>query len=274
LGNPTYPGPTSSNGPNWVDYLTVKYNVSVIETYNLAYGGATVDSSLAKPYLPTVLSLQQQVQQEFLPLYTGQNAVATWDPATTLFAFFFGINDVGNTYSANDPSNYTNVYATILEQYSIQVNDLFAAGARNYLFLNVPPVQRSPLTMGQGPNASAAESEAIMIFNNGLFDIANSLQEVAANSNVPVNIDIFDAYSLFNSVLDNPKTSPQTAGYINTTDYCLAYENGTAELTSFDTSCVAPLDAYFWLNSLHPTFPMHDLLASEIARQLGWLKPS
>jgi hypothetical protein len=26
LGNPTYPGGTASNGPNWVGFLTVKYN--------------------------------------------------------------------------------------------------------------------------------------------------------------------------------------------------------------------------------------------------------
>ena len=270
LGNPKYPGFTASNGPNWVDYLTVKYNSSVIETYNLAYGGATVDSGLAKPYLPTVLSFQQQVQQEFLPLYAGQHAVATWNPATTLFACWFGINDVGNTYSTNDPANYTDVYAAILEQYSIQVNDLFAAGAQDFLFINVPPVQRSPLTTAQGPNASTVEAEAIAIFNAGFFNISNALEHTASSSNARISVNMFDAYSLFNTVLDNPRTYPQTSGFINTTDYCPAYENGTAALTEFDPSCSAPLDAYFWLNSLHPTFPMHDLLASKIADMLGW----
>lgn len=58
LGNPAYPGHTASNGPNWVDYLTTKYNHTLVLAYNLAYGGATVDSSLVTPYLPTVLSLK------------------------------------------------------------------------------------------------------------------------------------------------------------------------------------------------------------------------
>ena len=49
LGNPPYPGYTSSNGPNWVDYLTVKYNQSLVETYNIAFGGATIDSDLVAP---------------------------------------------------------------------------------------------------------------------------------------------------------------------------------------------------------------------------------
>jgi hypothetical protein len=34
LGNPNYPGYTSSNGPNWVDFLTVKYNESQVLTCN------------------------------------------------------------------------------------------------------------------------------------------------------------------------------------------------------------------------------------------------
>ena len=227
-----------------------------------------MDAALATPYLPTVLSFQQQVQGEFLPLYTGQNAVATWNPSTTLFAFWFGINDVGNTYSSNNPSNYSNVYAAILEQYTIQVNDVYTAGARNFLFLNVPPVQRSPLTTAQGSDASALEAEAIAIFNAGLATMAQNLQQNASASKTRISVNVFDAYTLFNEVLDNPKAFPQTAGYVNTTDYCPAYENGTSALTTFDPSCVAPLDAYFWLNTLHPTFPMHDLLASEISDSL------
>lgn len=33
LGNPAYPGTTTSNGPNYVDYLTTTYNKSLLLTY-------------------------------------------------------------------------------------------------------------------------------------------------------------------------------------------------------------------------------------------------
>lgn len=69
LGNPPYPGYTASNGPNWVDFLTTTYNATIVETVNLAYGGAVVDDRLIAQYLPTVLSLRNQVEDEFLPLY-------------------------------------------------------------------------------------------------------------------------------------------------------------------------------------------------------------
>ncbi|KAH7000962.1 hypothetical protein EDB80DRAFT_879075 [Ilyonectria destructans] len=44
--NPSYPGRTSANGPNWVDYRTVRYNDSHVLSYDLAAGGSTVDNSL------------------------------------------------------------------------------------------------------------------------------------------------------------------------------------------------------------------------------------
>jgi len=87
LGNPEYPGYTSSNGPNWVDFLTTEYNESLIQTLNLAYGGATVDSDLVAPYLPTVLSMEDQVVQEFMPFYANQtNDLFPWTSETTVFA--------------------------------------------------------------------------------------------------------------------------------------------------------------------------------------------
>ena len=39
-------GSTSSNGYNWVDYLTLMYNKDVVLTYDFAYEGATIDEDL------------------------------------------------------------------------------------------------------------------------------------------------------------------------------------------------------------------------------------
>jgi hypothetical protein len=91
------PGYTSSNGPNWVDFTTVNYSKSLV----LAYAGATVDAALVKQYLPTVLSLKQQIQNEFIPIY-APNTTAVWNPLATLFAIWIDINDVGNSYSATE----------------------------------------------------------------------------------------------------------------------------------------------------------------------------
>jgi len=218
LGNPTYPGYTAVDGPNWVDYLTVQYNESTLLTYNLAYGGATVDSALVAPYLPTVLSVAEQVEDEFFPVYAGSPAIAPWCSSDTLFAIFIGINDVGNSYGQGVPAT-TVLNAKIFAVYQGLVDMLYYAGGRNFLFLNVPPVDRSPLTTAQGSASVTEEHADIAAFNSDIQSMVESVKHTYED----VNIFTFDTNALFTEVLNNPASFPQTAQYKNTTAYCDAY---------------------------------------------------
>jgi hypothetical protein len=50
IGNPNFPGSTTTGGANWIDFDTATYNNSLVLTWNYAVGGATIDASLAPPY--------------------------------------------------------------------------------------------------------------------------------------------------------------------------------------------------------------------------------
>ncbi|KAK6845832.1 fungal cellulose binding domain-containing protein [Apiospora arundinis] len=270
LGNPTYPGWTSSNGPNWVDYLTVKYNASLLQTYNLAVGGATVDSALVKPYLPTVLSVKQQVLDVFMPTYASPSSgLPQWTGSDTLFAFWIGINDVGNSYWQDDTAELNR---KIFAVYADVVRTLYAdAGARNFLFLNVLPVERSPLTLGQGAQAVEREGAGIAAFNALTAELASNLtktDEEEGEGEEEVNVWAYDVHALFTEVLDRPAAYEATANYANTTAFCAAYQNGTPNLDTLDPACGIPVNEYFWLNSLHPTYPMHDVVAEQVVATL------
>lgn len=106
LGNPAYPGATSSNGPNYIDFLSSTYNQSYIQTYCFGYGGATIDPALVvSPYGLIVQSFEQQVTESFLPFYT--HGEVSWSAENTLFTVFFGINDVIVSYlQQNSSLNY------------------------------------------------------------------------------------------------------------------------------------------------------------------------
>ncbi|RDW66417.1 hypothetical protein BP6252_10052 [Coleophoma cylindrospora] len=263
LGNPAYPGYTASNGPNWVDYLTVEYNATATLTYNLAYGGATIDSALVAPYLPTVSSVAEQVENEWFPTYAAKPSSTPWSSDDSLFAVFDGINDVGNSYYQGLPAT-TTLNAAIFDVYAGLVEMLYLAGGRNFAFLNVPPVDRSPLMLAQSTSAQALEKADIAAWNTALTSLASNLKR----NHSDVNIFIVDTNTLFTKVLNNPASFPQTAVYHNTTAYCDAYQNGTPTPDYFDLSCGIPVNEYFWLNSLHPTYPMHNVLAEEVASQL------
>ena len=90
LGNPTFPGWTTSGGPNWIgDYIT-QYNSSPVYSYNFASGGATTDAKLVTPFAPTVLSFVDQVN---LALKSAQTpGFVKWDAADAVFAVWIGVN--------------------------------------------------------------------------------------------------------------------------------------------------------------------------------------
>ena len=291
LGNPAYYGDTSSNGPNWVDYITTTYNKSLILTYNLAYSGATVDSSLVAQDASTVLDLKQQIEDEYLPLYGNQSSAeelgADWNASNSLFGIFIGINDVGNSYTEQNTSlngdifqvystlvqevcsllgfhtipavpspgrcvlvlfflRFTNPfpwsssfpvpffpsspilsvhpssYPTISHLYNplTSCHQLYQSGARNFLILNVPPVNRAPLTTALGSSDIQLEASDITDFNNRIQTLASNLTDEYSDTTVFV----YDTRTLFNQVLDDPQQFNETAGYKNTTGYCVAYE--------------------------------------------------
>ncbi|KAL1960604.1 hypothetical protein VTO42DRAFT_7183 [Malbranchea cinnamomea] len=260
LGNPPYPGWTSSNGPNWIDFLATTYNQSYVRTYNLAYGGATVDSDLVPPYEPTVLSLKNQVEDQFLPIYGGKPESAPWAEDNTLFAIFIGINDVGNTYW----TEYNSLYDQIFTVYDNLISQIYQSGGRNFLFLNVPPVDRSPLTIEQNEQAQVLENAAIQNFNSRIATLATKVQTLYGT-----RVFLLDTHAIFTAVLDNPASYAETAVYKNLTKYCDAYQNGTPDWYTFTPECGIPVNEYFWLNSLHPTFPVHNATAREVAALLG-----
>ena len=80
---------------------------------------------------------------------------------------------------------------------------------------------------------------------------------------------VFDTHTVFENIIKNPKTYPQTSAILNTTNYCTAYENGTPTEDYLDPSCYIPVQDYFWLNSLHPVYPVHNATAAQLAQQLS-----
>ena len=93
-----YPGQTCGLVNNWVDWTIATLNSTFIATYDYAYGGATIDANLVKPFTPTVKSLIDQVNdfgnytavgRPYYPGYTSHNSI---------WAFWIGINDIQNSF--------------------------------------------------------------------------------------------------------------------------------------------------------------------------------
>ncbi|KAH9952170.1 hypothetical protein B0H21DRAFT_17018 [Amylocystis lapponica] len=259
VNSPT-PGYTSSNGQNWVQYLGGTYNVTNTKVFDFGSGGATIDAALVAPYEPTVLSIVDQVTQ-FHDIVAAKPAGAEWDSSNSLFAFWIGINDVGNSYGWDNVTSLPAFYTTLMNRLFSQVQILYDDGARSFLFITVPPTNRAPLLIEAGPANVAKIIGALSNYNDQLQQYVTVFQ---ANHTDLNRATVFDSRPVFNTLLDNP----ETFGFVNITGYCGAYVNGTPNQTTQIAPC-APVSNYFWLNTLHPLYTVHNILAHAIATVLS-----
>ncbi|KAK4503901.1 hypothetical protein PRZ48_004816 [Zasmidium cellare] len=278
LGNPAYPGDTSSNGPNWIDFLTTTWNRTFVETVNLAFGGATVDGDLIPAFAPTVISLKQQINDQYVPLYSKPSRRFNWQPKSTLFAIFIGINDINNGYNLpNKAELYAKElaeFAQLVVRWSFPVVDdleltcgqdtLYETGARNVVILNVPPIDRDPITTETGEAAVESQRTDIAAWNGNVSRIVKNL-----NRKPDATAFLFDTNALYNRVIDEPCSYPETCALKATSGYCPMYAFGTPTWYTKDPECEYSVDEYFWLNTLHPTFRIQNATAREIANQLS-----
>jgi phospholipase/lecithinase/hemolysin len=74
---------------------------------------------------------------------------------------------------------------------------------------------------------------------------------------------VFDTYGFLSGILDNP----DKYGIKNTTDYCPRYDAPDIATNYAAYGCL-PIPEYFWYNTGHITFRVHELLAKAVGRFL------
>ncbi|KAL8687930.1 MAG: hypothetical protein Q9218_006033 [Villophora microphyllina] len=260
LGNPfsnstTPPYHTFTNGPNWIEFLTFKYNESQIDTYNMAISGSTVNDTAIGG--TSTADLVHQISDRFVPNYVRKNTVR-WTPSNSLFTLFFGINDVNRSWNKRDPKFNDAVFTS----YMNLLHQLYRYGARNFLLHTVPPIDRGPYV--SKPDATI-EAPDINDFNYRMQVLFKSFTATHHD----VSVLLFNTNKLFSEAIDNPSVWPQTAVYKNTTGSCKAYETGDVPaMDYYDPGCQYRVNEYLWLNGLHPTYPIHEAMAAQVALAL------
>lgn len=115
---------------------------------------------------------------------------------------WIGINDIGYSYSLSRgfPSLTNSLFPTlqpsIFDTYTNVVTALYASGARNFLFMGIPPTNRTPLVTSYGAPAQALFTTNVMNYNTQLFNFVNSMPTALPGTNVV----LYDTQPFFNTV--------------------------------------------------------------------------
>ncbi|KAI9722203.1 MAG: hypothetical protein M1828_004886 [Chrysothrix sp. TS-e1954] len=258
------PLPPRKDGPNWIHFLTETYNETFVKTYNFAKGGAVVDDKIVKPMFEGHgFTFGEQVHDIFRPEYAARDMPRDryWDPATTVFALCFGINELSIAFQTHQNLLIPEVVASYFQI----VDELYFAGARNFLFLNIPPLDRAY------PPQKDTTTMAIQIedYNKEL----NAMRQKLIEKTPDANALLFDTHAFYEHILNDPQSLPQTAGITRLQELCSLYyfgvpltKSGSVELDHYSPQCGAPISEYFWMNQLNPTFPVHNGTAATIVR--------
>jgi len=236
--------PAGTPGPIWHEVLAGLLGVSPAEPFvppvngtNFAVGGAQVLQDVPSgPF--TIPSLQSQVG-----LYlSGVGGHA--DP-NALYILWGGANEL---YSAVETPGVTAAQiaateAQMVQSLGIDVAALASAGAKNFLWLNLPQLATTPRGANDSnmvsPQVAAAFAAASTQFAS---DVTS--ESALLDSILGVHIADVDVYSLYQSILANPAAF----GYSNVTGF--AQGNPLAN----------PDQYLFWDYASHPTTTGHFLI--------------
>lgn len=176
-------------------------------------------------------------------------------PAQTLVAFWIGINDVGDSskYAVDFPTFYNELITTLFGA----VQSVYDLGYRNFLFMNLPPLDRTPgnskLPIPNNTTQKVDWYDAALANHSAAF----------GEQNADAKVMLFDANTFLNGVMDNASEY----GIKNTTGYCASYDQPYINTDPASYGCL-PLPEYFWFNTGHMTSHVHEILAGEVEKFL------
>lgn len=85
----------------------------------------------------------------------------------------FSICSIGWGHQNTQPSV---LVPTLMTQYRFLIEKLYASGGRKFLFLNVPPTDRSPMVIKEGPEAIKTYATWVKAYNDGLQSMINDFK--------------------------------------------------------------------------------------------------
>ncbi|KAJ5622696.1 Acetylesterase [Penicillium herquei] len=235
MGNPALGTGTTGGGINWIGDLTTVDNDTLILSYNLAVGGATIDNNIINA---GVEDMATQVAS-FVSVYGDKPGIAPWSSDDTVFGFWIGINDVGWAYASEEASV---LVPELMAEYKSLVQQIYDLGGRKFLFLNVPPTSRSPYILASGLAASRAHAAWMAVFNEHLKLMALGFRD----EHPDVEYVLYDSWTFMTGILDNP----HEWGYPNNT--CIDADG---------TTCI-------WWNDYHPGLRYHAYQAADMKKYL------
>jgi len=208
--------------------------------WDYAHDGAVVDTNLVARDESNTSFITQY--DKFTETLYGKDALRNWASRTTLFAIWFGTNDIIYMNRSQGISS-RDVIDNILSTKFQKVQDLYEHGARHFLFIYVPTIEKSPLNKD---NSLYFGYDDTTYYNTRVKNFASNF----ASTHPDTNVLVYDSYMEFNYIMDHK----DEFGIENISDSC---EDSGSNCNKKDCT-------YFWHDKIQPSVRVHEALAQDI----------
>jgi phospholipase/lecithinase/hemolysin len=165
-----------------------------------------------------------------------------WTSTNSLFAFWFGINDINLSIHWDGIDQHA-LHDAIISKYFEEVERLYDIGARKILIMSVPPFERTPKLLAEPDADQELEKEVCHDFNVRLHDRVGRFKRERVNA----SIVLVDTMPIFNYVLDNPRE------FGARDEFCFG---------GYDDGCV-------WADDTHPGRILHEYVARNVVKSVN-----
>jgi len=155
--------------------------------------------------------------------------------------------DIKFAADAGDMVAAFTIMQEVADAIEANIRTLYACGARNFLFVYIPPVEYSPLA-NQGFPPELVPTSLSEAYNHELY---LELFDPYDDDPLPadINISAISFFDVFKAILGLRKP----LGFTNVTDTCITY------FVTEGAVCKKP-NRYFWWDIVHPTKKAHAML--------------
>jgi phospholipase/lecithinase/hemolysin len=242
----------ASNGPTWVEDLSVKLGLGTLKPSlaggdDFAFGGAETGPTAINPAKPHATDLPDQVA-------AYERAHPTAVPGA-LYTLDIGANDIRSALEDYASGKITlgegKTVVTQAEDNTIDaVDDLYALGARNLLFFGVQNLGNTPRFDGTPLQGLATELSAS--FHTAVIDALQPLEKDG--------LKVFDLKP--EAAFAKIKADPEAYGFTNVTDPCWTGTMTDPESGTLCSPTLAGQDEYLYWDMAHPTAAGHRVIAN------------
>lgn len=237
-----------SNGATWIEQYARSIGLAGSARPALASEGAGTNYAVggARAYEDGInFNLGRQVDT-FIADVNG------YAPSDALYVIEMGGNDVRDAFAAFASNrNGGAIISAALASIAVNIQKLYAVGARNFLVVNAPNISLTPAIRTFGPLVGAQAAQLTQGFNGALV-----AQVLAPLSGLPgAQFTVLDSYAMLTSIVGAP---------------------ASFGLTTVTTACVTKVapyhcedaDEYLFWDGIHPTKAGHAILAAQAANVL------